>query len=69
MEFNIKMEDLRHKAWLMAGGDMSEALATITYTGVISRETVRIALMIVDHKDLEVESADILTAYVQEKVT
>ena len=44
--FNVKMEDFRHKAWLVAGGNMTEELVTITYASVVSRETVRISMTI-----------------------
>ncbi len=44
MIFDIKMEDFRCKARLVAGGHMAKAPATITYASVVSRETVRIAL-------------------------
>ena len=40
MIFDIKMEDFRRKARLVAGGHMMEALKTLTYAKVISRETV-----------------------------
>ena len=52
--FDIKMEDFRHKAWLVAGGHLIEIPATITYASVMSRETGRIALMIATLNDLEV---------------
>ena len=52
--FNIKMEDFRQKARLVAGGHMTKAPATITYASVVSRETVRIALMIAAVNDLEI---------------
>jgi len=44
MIFDVKMEDFRRKAQLIAGGHKTAAPATITYTSVVSRETVRIAL-------------------------
>jgi len=44
MIFDIKMEDFRCKARLVAGGHRTEASATITYASVVSRETVRLAL-------------------------
>ena len=40
MAFEIKMEDFRQKTRLVAGGHMTRVLATITYTSVVSRETV-----------------------------
>ena len=48
---------------------MAEALATIMNTSIVSRETVRIALMISAHNDLDVKSGDILNGYVQAPVT
>ena len=48
---------------------MTKALVNITYASVVSRETVRIALMIVALNDLEVKSGNILNAYVQTSVT
>ena len=53
----------------MAGGHVTEALATITYTSIVSRETVRIALIIVTQNDLEVKSGGIWNTYVQAQVT
>ena len=54
MVFDIKMEDFKQKARLVAGGHMTEALATIMYASIVLRETVRIALMIATLSDLEV---------------
>ena len=55
MVFNIKMEDLSYKAGLVAGDHITEAPATIMYASVMSRETVRIALMITALNDFEVK--------------
>ena len=57
MLFDIKMEDFRCKARLVAGGHMTQEKA------FVSRETVRIVLMITKLNDLEVKSHDILNAY------
>ena len=54
MVFDVKMEDIRHKTRLLAGGCMTEAPATITNASIVSRETVRIALVIATLNDLEV---------------
>ncbi len=54
MIFDIKMEDFRRKARLVAGGHMTKAPATITYASVVSRETVRIALLMAALNDLNV---------------
>ena len=48
---------------------MMEALATVMYASIVSRETVRIALMIASLNYLEVKSSGILNAYVQATVT
>ena len=45
MVFNIKMEDFRCKARLLAGGPMTKVPATIIYVSVMSRETFRIDLI------------------------
>ena len=69
MVFNVKMEDFRHYARLVAGGHMTGALATFMYASIVSRKTVRIALMITTLNDLEVKnSGNILNAYVQAPV-
>ena len=36
MIFDIKMEDFRHKAWLVARGHVTKAPATLTYASVMS---------------------------------
>ena len=64
MVFDIKMEDFKHKARLVAGGHKTEAPATITYASVVSRETVRIALMLAALNDLQVKAGDVLNAYI-----
>ena len=46
MVFDIKMEDFIQKARLVAGGHMTKSPATITYASIVSRETVRIAMMV-----------------------
>ncbi len=55
MIFDIKMEDFRCKARLVAGGHMTKAPATITYTSVVSWETVRVALLMAALNDLNVQ--------------
>ena len=52
MIFNVKMGDFRHKVRLVGGGHMIKALATIKYASIVSRETVRITLMIAAYNDL-----------------
>ena len=62
-------EGLKHKSWLIVGGHINTAQWTITYACVVSRETVRIALMIAAPNALEVKSANILHAYVHDTMT
>ena len=64
MVFDIKMEDFKRKARLVAGGHKTKAPATITYASVVSRETVRIALMLAALNDLQVKAGDVLNAYI-----
>ncbi len=47
------------KARLVAGGHTTAAPATITYSSVVSREKVRIALPLAALNDVEVKTADI----------
>ena len=56
-------------AWLVAGDHVTKAPMTITYVSVVSRKTVRIALMTATINDLDVKSGNILNAYVQAPVT
>ena len=46
MVFDIKMEDFKRKINYVAGCHMPKALAKIIYASVVSRETVRIVLII-----------------------
>jgi hypothetical protein len=64
MIFNIKIEDFRRKARIVAGGRMTGAPTIMTYASVASRETVRISLTIAALNDLEVKATDILNAYI-----
>ena len=64
MIFDVKIEDFRQKARLVAGGHMTEAPKCMPYSSVVSRETVRLALIIAALNNLEVKSADIQNAYI-----
>jgi hypothetical protein len=64
MIFDVKMEDFRRKARLVAGGHMTKAPAAVTYASVVSRETVRIALTIAALNELEVKVGDVMNAYI-----
>jgi Reverse transcriptase (RNA-dependent DNA polymerase) len=62
MIFDVKM-DFTRKARFVAGGHMTETPASLTYSSVVSRESVRIAFLLAALNDLEVLSADIGNAY------
>eukprot|EP00804_Cyclotella_cryptica_P021846 CCRYP_000810-RA/>CCRYP_000810-RA protein AED:0.27 eAED:0.27 QI:0/0/0/1/1/1/2/0/468 len=64
MIFDVKMEDFRHKDRLIAGGHVTKDPATLTYASVMSRETVRIALLIAALNDIDIWAADVLSAYI-----
>lgn len=64
MIFDIKLgENFRRKARYVADGHKTEAPAAITYSTVVSRDSVRICLTIAALNDLEVLAADIENAY------
>lgn len=66
--FDVKLgENFRRKARYVAGGHVTDPPATTTYSSVVSRESVRIALLIAALNDLEVLSADIQNAYLHAK--
>jgi hypothetical protein len=62
MIFDIKM-DFTRKARFVAGGHTTDAPAEITYSSVVSRESVRIAFLVAALNDLDVTMADIGNAY------
>ncbi|KAI2498321.1 Reverse transcriptase (RNA-dependent DNA polymerase) [Fragilaria crotonensis] len=62
MIFDVKM-DLTRKARFVAGGHMTEPPASITYSSVVSRDSVRIAFMLAALNDLDVLACDIGNAY------
>ena len=66
--FDIKMEDFRCKSRLVAGGDVTNHPDTITYASVVSRETVCVALTVVNFNYLQVRMTDIHNTYIQAPV-
>ena len=60
--FDVKM-DFKRKASFVAGGHMTEAPNSLTYSSVVSRESVKIAFLIAALNDLDVMSCDIGNAY------
>jgi hypothetical protein len=68
MIFDVKMEDFRRKAQLIAGGHRTKAPATITYASVVSRETVCIALLMAALNDLEFKVGAVLSSLTPKSV-
>jgi hypothetical protein len=66
---DIKMEDFRCKARLVAGGHMTKAPVTITYASVVTRETIRIALLMAALNDLNIKVGDVLNTYITAPIT
>jgi len=64
MILDIKMEDLRRKSRLVAGGHMIDVPATTTFASVVSPETMQIALTLAGLNDLQVKVSDIENAYI-----
>ena len=62
--WDVKMENFRRKARLVAGGHMTTAPAALTYASVVSRETIRIALTMAALNALEVKVGDVENAYI-----
>ena len=64
MIFDVKFrENFRRKARLVAGGHMTDTPNTLTYSSVVSRDSVRIALTIAALNELSVMACDIQNAY------
>ena len=61
--------DFRRKARFVANGAKTPDLTTTNFAGVVSRDTVRIALTYAALNGLEVMSSDILNAYLQAPIS
>ena len=73
VSFDIKMSKVfRRKARVVSGGHITEEPASLTYSSIVSRDSVRIALMIADLNGLKVLACEIqndfLTAKCREKL-
>ena len=73
MIFDVKMgENFRHKARFVPGGHTTKTPMSLTYSSVVSRDSVRIILLIVALNGLQVMACDIqntyLTANCHEKI-
>ena len=69
MSFDVKMEDFRRKSRLVAGGHMTDTPASITYASVVSRESVRLALMLAALNALELKCGNVMNAYITAPIT
>jgi hypothetical protein len=71
MIFDVKM-DLTWKARFVAGCHLTETPTSITYSSVISRDSIRLAFVLATLNDLEIIACDIENAYLnapcQEKI-
>ena len=64
MIFDVKMgEDFRRKARFVAGGHTTETTTSLTYSSVISQDSVRIILLAKALNGLQVMACDIQNAY------
>jgi transposase InsO family protein len=63
MIFDIKVGSLKRKARYVAGGHTTDAPTAMTYASVVSRESVRIGLLIAALNNLSILAADIQNAY------
>jgi hypothetical protein len=69
--FNVKM-DFTRKARFLANGHVTDPPTSLTYSSIVSRDSIRLEILIVALSDLEVLSADLgnanLNAPTKEKV-
>ena len=64
--FDIKLsENFRRKARLVADGHLTEAPKSVTYSSVVSRDSVRICLLLAGLNGLDIKVADVKLAYLQ----
>jgi hypothetical protein len=62
--FDVKMDgNFTRKARLVAGGHTTDAPSSLTYSSVVSRDSVRIAFLIAALNDLDIMCADVGNAY------
>ena len=62
--FDIKMsENFRRKARLVADGHKTDPSASVTYSTVVSRESIHTCLITATLNDLDVKCADVENAY------
>ncbi len=64
MIFDIKC-DFTHKARFVAGGHWTDVSSQLTYSSVVTRDSVRIAFLIAALNELYILAADVGNAYLQ----
>jgi hypothetical protein len=64
MIFDVKC-DLTRKARFVAGGHWTQASSQLTYSSVVTRESIRIAFLIAALNELDILAADVGNAYLQ----
>ena len=57
--FDVKMDDFKTKACLVAGGHVTHMPDMITYSNIVTRQTIGIALTIAMLHDLGVNTTDV----------
>jgi Reverse transcriptase (RNA-dependent DNA polymerase) len=60
--FDVKM-DFTRKARFVAGGHLTDTPGSITYSSVVSRDSIRIAFLVAGLNDLDVLAGDVTNAY------
>ncbi len=55
--------DFKRKARFVAGGHMADPPATLTYSSVVSRDSIWIAFLLAALNDLDILAADVGNAY------
>jgi shikimate kinase len=65
MVFDVKMDNLARKAHFVAGGHTTKTPASITYSSVVSRDSVGIAFLLAALNCLDVCVADVGNAYLK----
>ena len=61
--FDIKATTLTRKFWFILGGHAMDTPASMTYASVLSRESVRVALLLAAFNDLDIFSTELQNDY------
>ena len=69
MIFDVNMEYFCRKSRLVAGGHITDTPSAITYASIVSRESLRLALMLDALNSLEVKRGDVMNAYITAPIT